>query len=346
MKLSDLTDPGAVVAAMHEFDELGRDRFLEKYGFGRSSTYFVEYQGRRYDSKALIGAACGYQHGRPLRHEMFNGGLNTTARKLMDLGFNVVGGDPSAGSTRPPATFVLLWNPGSWEWSEGDSDRMLRLIADQGQAPDRWSTGSRTSGMHPGDRIFLLKVGTKPLGMIASGTALSEIEYWDHWDTERQERAPFVDVAWDTLLDPNDVLPRESLQTRIPGSGWTFQGGGVLLPPEIADDLELLWASHRPVERAAEAIEARYTVGFSRRRLHQQAFRRLLLRHYPAECAVCGLEETFILEAAHVVPDSEGGPSDVANGRLLCPNHHRALDAGLYELTDDGAVWKNPTRAF
>ncbi|WP_424347637.1 HNH endonuclease [Kocuria sp. CH-021] len=70
------------------------------------------------------------------------------------------------------------------------------------------------------------------------------------------------------------------------------------------------------------------------------------MRHYPAECAVCGLEEAFILEAAHVVPDSEGGPSDVANGQLLCPNHHRALDAGLYELTYDGAVWKNPTRAF
>lgn len=346
MKLSDLTDPGAVVAAMHEFDEVGRDRFLEKYGFGRSSTYFVEYQGRRYDSKALIGAACGYQHGRPLRHEMFNGGLNTTARKLTDLGFNVVGGDPSAGSTRPPATFVLLWNPSSWEWSQDDRDRMQQLIAEQGQAPDRWSTGSRTSGMHSGDRIFLLKVGTKPLGMIASGTARSEIEYWDHWDTERQEQAPFVDVAWDTLLGPQEVLPREVLKEEMPDSGWTFQGGGVLLTPDVADDLELLWASHRPVERVASAIEARYTQGLSRRRLHQQAFRSLLLRHYPAECAVCGLEETFILEAAHVVPDSEGGPSDVANGRLLCPNHHRALDAGLYALTDAGPVWKDPARAF
>ncbi|WP_424347636.1 hypothetical protein [Kocuria sp. CH-021] len=214
MKLSDLTDPGAVVAAMHEFDELGRDRFLEKYGFGRSSTYFVEYEGRRYDSKALLGAACGHQHGRPLRHEMFNGGLDTTARKLTDLGFNVVGGDPPGDFPRPPSAFVLLWNPGSWEWSQDDRDRMQQLIAEQGQAPDRWSTGSRTSGMHPGDRIFLLKVGTKPLGMIASGTARSEIEHWDHWDTERQEQAPFVDVAWDTLLCPQEVLPREVLKER------------------------------------------------------------------------------------------------------------------------------------
>ncbi|MFE7631579.1 HNH endonuclease [Kocuria sp. NPDC057446] len=346
MKLSELTDPGAVVAAMHEFDELGRDRFLEKYGFGRARTYVVEHRGRTYDSKALAAAAYGHQHGEPLRADMFSGGLNTVAQKLTSLGFTVVGEDRVPLLPPSTSTFVLLWNPSSWEWSQDDRDRMQQLIAEQGQAPDRWSTGSRTSGVHPGDRIFLLKVGTRPLGMVASGTALSKIEYADHWDEEQQKQAPFVDVVWDTLLDPQDVLPREVLKEEIPDNGWTFQGGGVLLAADVADDLELLWASHRPVEQVASAIEARYAPGLSRRRLHQQAFRRLLLQHYPAECAVCGLQEMSILEAAHIFPDSKGGPSDVANGRLLCPNHHRALDAGLYELTDAGPVWKDSTRAF
>lgn len=67
MNLSDLTDTGAVVAAMHEFDELGRDRFLAKYGFGRARTYVVEHRGRTYDSKALAAVAYGRQHREPLR---------------------------------------------------------------------------------------------------------------------------------------------------------------------------------------------------------------------------------------------------------------------------------------
>lgn len=346
MQLSNLTDPGAVITAMQEFDGLGRDNFLKKYGFGPARAYVVEHHGKRYDSKALAAAAYGHQHGTPLRADMFSGGRNTVARKLMSLGFRVSQPDNEGEALPPAATYVLLWNPTSWEWPQDEREHAKRLINELGEAADTWSTGSRRSGIHPGDRIFLLKVGEKPLGMIAAGTARRGVYLADHWDKNRAQQIPYIEVAWDTLLDPDDVLPREVLREGIPGSSWTFQGGGVRLPPEVADDLELLWASHRPASRMSELIEARYMLSLSRRRLHQQAFRRLLLQHFPAECAVCGLTEETILEAAHIIPDSEGGPSNVSNGHLLCPNHHRALDAGLYRLTETGPVWKQPDRAF
>jgi 5-methylcytosine-specific restriction enzyme A len=47
----------AVFTAMDEFDRLGSQGFLEKYGFGPAKTYFALRDGKRYDSKAIFGVA-------------------------------------------------------------------------------------------------------------------------------------------------------------------------------------------------------------------------------------------------------------------------------------------------
>lgn len=60
MKLSDLTDPRAIVRAIDEFDSLGRNEFLKRYGFGPARSYFVRRAEQLYDSKAIAGAAVGY----------------------------------------------------------------------------------------------------------------------------------------------------------------------------------------------------------------------------------------------------------------------------------------------
>jgi hypothetical protein len=91
MALADLTSRDAVLAAMQEFDKLGRDEFLERYGFGRAQDYEVVHDGKRYDSKAIVGAAHGHQHPAlgPLRASDFTGGRPTIS-KLTELGFDVV----------------------------------------------------------------------------------------------------------------------------------------------------------------------------------------------------------------------------------------------------------------
>ena len=89
--LSDLTKRSAVLAAIAEFDRVGRDAFLETYGFGRAHRYFLEFQGRHYDSKAIIGAAFGYQfpeRGALLPSE-FSGGERTVQLRLEALGFDM-----------------------------------------------------------------------------------------------------------------------------------------------------------------------------------------------------------------------------------------------------------------
>ena len=54
------------------------------------------------------------------------------------------------------------------------------------------------------------------------------------------------------------------------------------------------------------------------------------------ECEVCGIANTIVLEAAHIHPDAEGGPSSSDNAAILCRNHHRAFDADLLVRHDDG----------
>jgi MoxR-like ATPase len=89
--LAELTDPQAVVKAIGEFDQLGRDAFLEKYGFGRARSYFLIHDDKRYDSKAIIGAAHGFQFPEqgPLKANEFSAGEATVKAKLEQLGFTV-----------------------------------------------------------------------------------------------------------------------------------------------------------------------------------------------------------------------------------------------------------------
>jgi hypothetical protein len=89
--LSELTDPAAVLKAIKEYDRLGQDAFLDRYAFGRSRSYVLRHAGKDYDSKAIAGAAFGYQFPErgPLRAEEFTGGEKTVQRKLEDLGFEV-----------------------------------------------------------------------------------------------------------------------------------------------------------------------------------------------------------------------------------------------------------------
>ncbi|GMA87487.1 hypothetical protein GCM10025868_27370 [Angustibacter aerolatus] len=87
--LADLTDPQAVLAAAREFDQRGREGFLDKYGFRPARGFFVLIDGKQYDAKALAGVAHLHQHGTLLTRDMFSGGDSTVARRLEHLGFEV-----------------------------------------------------------------------------------------------------------------------------------------------------------------------------------------------------------------------------------------------------------------
>jgi MoxR-like ATPase len=81
----------AVLEALREFDSLGRERFLQKYGFGPAKAWLLNHDGKEYDSKAIYGAAFGFEHPErgPLASDDFTGGEASVVQKLRKLGFEV-----------------------------------------------------------------------------------------------------------------------------------------------------------------------------------------------------------------------------------------------------------------
>ena len=72
----------SVESAVEEFDRLGRQKFLEKHGFGQAINYFLRPDGRLYDSKAICGVAYGKENPAdgPLKRWQFSAGEKTVER--------------------------------------------------------------------------------------------------------------------------------------------------------------------------------------------------------------------------------------------------------------------------
>ena len=83
----DAIDRPAVLKALANCNELGRDEFLREFGFNRA-LYEVVHDGKQYDSKAIVGVAHGYATGIFLRPHQFSGGRKVTSR-LEELGFEI-----------------------------------------------------------------------------------------------------------------------------------------------------------------------------------------------------------------------------------------------------------------
>jgi 5-methylcytosine-specific restriction protein A len=81
--------PEHVLAAIAEYDRLGQEEFLRTYRFGPARDYVLVHDGKRYDSKAIVGVAHKFLAGQALAASEFSGGDATVGRLLRDLGFTV-----------------------------------------------------------------------------------------------------------------------------------------------------------------------------------------------------------------------------------------------------------------
>ncbi|MDT0166477.1 HNH endonuclease [Actinotalea sp. AC32] len=82
-----------------------------------------------------------------------------------------------------------------------------------------------------------------------------------------------------------------------------------------------------------------YARRLAKQRLHQPAFRTRVLLAYDTQCAVCQLKHGSLLDAAHIVPDSEEhGVPTTANGLSLCKIHHAAYDQNMLGVSPDYRV--------
>jgi putative restriction endonuclease len=85
------------------------------------------------------------------------------------------------------------------------------------------------------------------------------------------------------------------------------------------------------------SLERRYALRAVKQRLHQASFREAVITAYKGRCAVSGLPEPLLLDAAHIVADSDEklGQPVVSNGIPLSKIHHAAFDAHLIGIDAD-----------
>jgi 5-methylcytosine-specific restriction protein A len=204
--------------------------------------------------------------------------------------------------TEPPRhAYLLTWNPGKWRWD--DLEAMARQTAQGRPVIERWSCGRRRN-IDVGDRLFLLRQGVEPRGIIGAGFALGTPYEALHWDDERRERGEMalrVDVRFERILNPDldDPLPPSVLRSgRLAGVNWSTQISGIEIG-EAVEDLERLWAEHLQLytwEQDEFALEGELRVALVRHRARERLLRDAKIDQYwhahagRLPCEVCGFD--------------------------------------------------------
>jgi putative restriction endonuclease len=86
-------------------------------------------------------------------------------------------------------------------------------------------------------------------------------------------------------------------------------------------------------------IRRGYITTLAKRRIHQIAFRQRVISAYRQQCALCRLRHVQLLDAAHILPDSDpDGEPAIANGIALCKIHHAAFDKYFLSVRPDYVI--------
>jgi 5-methylcytosine-specific restriction protein A len=136
-------------------------------------------------------------------------------------------------------TFLLTWNPARVEWP--DLARMARRVQRGERLRDRWSC-ARSKQLRRGDRLFMLRQGTEPRGIFASGWALTDWYEGPSW-RRPGSYCHYLDLFYDALYY-TAVLPRDALRHgALADMYWDTQSSGPRIPDPVARALEKIWAS-------------------------------------------------------------------------------------------------------
>ncbi len=123
-----------------------------------------------------------------------------------------------------------------------DLRRDVARVRRSGGFETDWSC-ARSKQIRRGDRLFLLRQGMEPRGIVASGWATSD---WYEGPGWRRAGVPcnYVDWKVDVLLDAErePILPREALSHGVLARMyWDTQVSGIRIPVEVARELEKAW---------------------------------------------------------------------------------------------------------
>ncbi|MFE1822042.1 HNH endonuclease [Streptomyces anulatus] len=298
-----------VFKALTEYDELGQDGFLSKYGYKPATGYFLLHEERTYDSKAIAGVAHKFDQGRALKPDELSGGRSHAARWLARLGFTIRS-SRSPDWTRDEIILACdLAMANGWKRLEFDDPRVIELSALLQAMP-----------IHPEElRNELFR---NPNG-VARKTVDITCRHPDYRGKPTNGNVLDVEVMHDFLARPTEMA-KVALRIRQGLVAGEFQE----LSPEAEEEDDF------------SAPEGRLLLGRHRSRERNKALRKRKIDAVVGEgrqlaCESCGFDFEQIygdrgrgyIECHHVVPLHEAGEgrtrlSDLA---LICANCHRMI---------------------
>lgn len=145
---------------------------------------------------------------------------------------------------------LCVWNP--------KDDRFTRLdeLVDEigknenGTARGIWGVGNNYKKMRVGRRVFLLRLGVEPKGLVGSGKIVEDgVFRGKHFDPKKAAngaKTNYIRVIWD-FLNPDPIVTKDELLNLEIGreSLWKAQGSGVTIDPKTLEQIEALWRDRR-----------------------------------------------------------------------------------------------------
>jgi hypothetical protein len=339
----------SVLRAMAEFDSVGRDAFLSRYGFGRAKKYMVRGPtGNLYDSKAIYGVAASNEYPElgALQSAEFSGGEHTVSRRLSRLGFEMVllgdiGKESSSNSAQ-----VAEQNRRAHLWAIIQASNCIttaqqaRALGIYGGAQGTWVDKTRTASLtSDGNGVT---VGLLHTGMHYADDLSDDGLIYHYPRTRRPESRDAGEIAATKnayqLGFPVFVISRELQNPNLRRirlgwiEAWDDSNRLFLVTfGEAAPNTQLLDSEESPFSLTNPAGGRRRTAERATRP-GQQRFKFQAIQRYGAMCAVCKVSVIELLDAAHLFPKGAGGSDDPRNGLILCATHHRAFDAKHFAI--------------
>ena len=132
--------------------------------------------------------------------------------------------------------YLYTWNPKKWKWT--NLENCIYNTANNILYDFHWSCGGRKN-ISEGDFFFLMRLGVEPKGIIGFGLVTSQPFEKIHWDEEKAKLGKFTlrtNINF-KFLQEIPLFSHSDLVESFPEFNWTPQGGGVLVPNEIFQNL-------------------------------------------------------------------------------------------------------------
>lgn len=246
-------------------------------------------------------------------------------------------------------SFLFAWNPDKWSWT--DLDKNIVELENAGKVTQGWSCVSHKT-VKSGDRAFLLRLGSEPRGIFASGYVASEPFLSKHWSGDGKD-VHRVLIEFDVLLNPQKepILTLDILNTgNLTKQHWLPQSSGISIKSEVNDELEAVWFDFLATQSKQLDINSTlrvekgnsYTEGAANQifqtRYERNPYARLAcINHYGYSCSVCqfDFEKRFgelgkeFIHVHHLMQVSVVGQTyqvdPIVDLRPVCPNCHAML---------------------